>query len=101
MLDVARQKHPEKILAAGEISAIPFHKEFDCIFCFHVIMHQDQEETKAFLNECHQKLGKNGTLIFDYPVKTRKNQFLHRKTGMPETAFQPQRFCSFQRAAGK
>ncbi|MGG7551764.1 class I SAM-dependent DNA methyltransferase [Chryseobacterium arthrosphaerae] len=72
MLDVARQKHPEKTLAAGEISAIPFHGDFDCIFCFHVIMHQDQEETKAFLNECHQKLGKNGTLIFDYPVKTRK-----------------------------
>lgn len=72
MLNVARQKYPEKILAVGEISEIPFHSEFECIFCFHVIMHQNQKETKAFLNECHQKLSKNGTLIFDYPLKTRK-----------------------------
>ncbi|SDJ58408.1 class I SAM-dependent DNA methyltransferase [Chryseobacterium jejuense] len=72
MLKVAHQKHPEKKLAVGEISGIPFHDEFDCIFCFHVIMHQNQEETKEFLNECYQKLNKNGTLIFDYPVKSRK-----------------------------
>ncbi|MGE8554807.1 MAG: class I SAM-dependent DNA methyltransferase [Chryseobacterium jejuense] len=72
MLKVAHQKHPEKTLAVGEISGIPFHDEFDCIFCFHVIMHQNQEETKEFLNECYQKLNKNGTLIFDYPVKSRK-----------------------------
>lgn len=73
MLNVAHQKYPEKILAAGEISGIPFHEEFDCIFCFHVIMHQNQEETISFLNECYQKLSKNGILIFDYPVKSRKN----------------------------
>ena len=72
MLEVAQQKYPEKLLAVGEISEIPFHHEFDCIFCFHVIMHQDKEETKAFLNECHHKLSKNGILIFDYPVKSRK-----------------------------
>ncbi|OCA78889.1 methyltransferase type 11 [Chryseobacterium contaminans] len=72
MLKVAHQKHPEKNLAVGEISRIPFHEKFDCIFCFHVIMHQNQEETKAFLNECYQKLNKNGILIFDYPVKNRK-----------------------------
>ncbi|MEG1218494.1 class I SAM-dependent DNA methyltransferase [Chryseobacterium sp.] len=72
MLDVARQKNPEKPLAVGEISDIPFHNEFDCIFCFHVIMHQNKDETKAFLSECYQKLNETGTLIFDYPVKTRK-----------------------------
>lgn len=72
MLNVARQKYPKKNLAVGEISEIPFEEGFGCIFCFHVIMHQNQEETKAFLNECHQKLSKNGTLIFDYPVKSRK-----------------------------
>lgn len=74
MLAIARQKYPKKILATGEISSIPFNSEFECIFCFHVIMHQNQEETKSFLNECHQKLTKNGTLIFDYPVKTRKKR---------------------------
>lgn len=72
MVNIARKKHPEKILAVGEISGIPFHEEFECIFCFHVIMHQNPVETKDFLNECYQKLSKNGTLIFDYPVKNRK-----------------------------
>ncbi|WP_228452054.1 class I SAM-dependent DNA methyltransferase [Chryseobacterium sp. G0186] len=79
MLNVARQKYPDKKLMLGEISGIPFYDEFECIFCFHVIMHQNQEETKAFLNECHQKLSKNGTLIFDYPVKTRKKSVSPRE----------------------
>jgi 2-polyprenyl-3-methyl-5-hydroxy-6-metoxy-1,4-benzoquinol methylase len=72
MLNVARQKYPEKIVAKGEISNIPFNEEFDCIFCFHVIMHQSKEKTKAFLDECYQKLGKNRALIFDYPTKNRR-----------------------------
>lgn len=72
MLAVAHQKYPEKNLKTGEISYIPFHEKFDCIFCFHVIMHQTEEETKAFLNECYQRLSEKGTLIFDYPVKNRK-----------------------------
>lgn len=79
MLKVAHQKHPDKILAMGEISGIPFHEEFDCIFCFHVIMHQNKETTKAFLNECYHKLNTNGTLIFDYPVKSRKKSAAPRK----------------------
>lgn len=78
MLNIARQKYPEKILAKGEISKIPFNDEFDCVFCFHVIMHQNKEETKTFLSECYQKLSKNGTLIFDYPTKNR------RKTVSPQ-----------------
>ncbi|MFC3159385.1 Methyltransferase domain-containing protein [Chryseobacterium arachidis] len=72
MLNVAKRKHPEKIISKGEISGIPFRDDFDCIFCFHVIMHQSKEETKSFLNECHKKLSKNGTLIFDYPTKNRR-----------------------------
>lgn len=72
MLNAAQQKYPEKILAKGEISQIPFNNEFDCIFCFHVIMHQNKKETEAFLNECYSKLNKNGTLIFDYPTRRRR-----------------------------
>ncbi|MCW3160147.1 class I SAM-dependent DNA methyltransferase [Chryseobacterium oryctis] len=72
MLEVAQEKHPDKILAKGEISEIPFDINFDCIFCFHVIMHQNKEETRLFLNECYRKLDKNGTLIFDYPTKSRR-----------------------------
>lgn len=72
MLDMARKKHSGKILLKGEISKIPFADEFDCILCFHVIMHQNIKETEAFLNECYSKLNKKGTLIFDYPTKRRR-----------------------------
>lgn len=72
MLNVAREKYPQKKLKIGEISNIPFEENFDCIFCFHVIMHQTKEETQNFLNECHKKLSRNGILIFDYPTNTRK-----------------------------
>lgn len=72
MLAIATKKHPQKITAAGEISNIPFDTEFDCIFCFHVIMHQTKEETTKFLGECFQKLNNQGVLIFDFPTKARR-----------------------------
>ncbi|WBV61802.1 methyltransferase domain-containing protein [Chryseobacterium camelliae] len=72
MIKIARTKYPEKTIAVGEISDIPFHVEFDCIFCFHVIMHQNKEKTQSFLNECYKKLQSNGILIFDFPTKTRR-----------------------------
>jgi len=74
MLMVTQKKFPQKKLCIGEISGIPFTENFDCIFSFHVIMHQSKEETYSFLNECHKKLNKNGVLIFDYPTKTRKKK---------------------------
>lgn len=72
MLSIAREKHPDKIISAGEISKIPFDISFDCIFCFHVIMHQTKDETSKFLDECRRKLDNNGILIFDYPTKARR-----------------------------
>lgn len=71
MLKVAQEKFPKKALKVGEISKINFDEKFDCIFSFHVIMHQTKTETELFLKECHQKLGDNGILIFDYPTKSR------------------------------
>ena len=72
MLNIVREKFPQKQLKIGDISNIPFEENFDCIFCFHVIMHQSKQETENFLNECHKKLNKNGILIFDYPIKSRR-----------------------------
>lgn len=72
MIKIARTKYPEKIISVGEISDIPFDAEFDCIFCFHVIMHQNKEKTQSFLNECYKKMSSNGVLIFDFPTKTRR-----------------------------
>lgn len=78
MLSIASKKNPGKITAVGEIAKIPFDIKFDCIFCFHVIMHQTKEETKKFLDECFRTLGNHGVLIFDYPTKAR------RKTVSPQ-----------------
>lgn len=72
MLNAAKEKYPEKKIAKGEISKVPFDIYFDCIFCFHVIMHQNKEDTKVFLDECHQKVKENGILIFDYPTQARR-----------------------------
>jgi hypothetical protein len=47
------------------------------------------------------EINKNGILIFDYPVKSRKNRFLPRKTGMQETAFQLLISQRFQKISGK
>lgn len=71
MLNIAQAKFPQKTLKIGNISNIPFEKEFDCIFSFHVIMHQPKQETRNFLNECHKKLNNDGILIFDFPTKAR------------------------------
>ncbi|QQQ30250.1 class I SAM-dependent DNA methyltransferase [Chryseobacterium indoltheticum] len=72
MLTVAHQKFPHKNLAVGEISNIPFAEKFDCIFSFHVIMHQTKEETKNFLNEAYKSLNNEGILIFDFSTNVRK-----------------------------
>ncbi|MBQ0151907.1 MAG: methyltransferase domain-containing protein [Chryseobacterium sp.] len=72
MLEIAKNKHPSKNLKLGEISKIPFENLFDCIFSFHVIMHQTKQETIQFLDECYLKLEDNGYLIFDYPTKARR-----------------------------
>lgn len=72
MLNIAQEKFPDKTLKIGDISNIPFEENFDCIFCFHVIMHQSRQETDNFLNESRKKLNKDGILIFDYPIKARR-----------------------------
>lgn len=72
MIKVAQQKYPKREFATGNISKIPFSVQFDCIFCFHVIMHQNKEQTLKFLEECSNKLNQNGILIFDYPTKKRR-----------------------------
>ena len=72
MIKIVTKKHPEKSFQVGNITQIPFEIKFDCIFCFHVIMHQNRENTLKFLEECHQKITNNGILIFDYPTKNRR-----------------------------
>ena len=74
MLKIAQNKFPDKNLKVGEISKIQFSEKFDCIFSFHVIMHQTRNETELFLKECYKNLDKNGFLIFDFPTKSRSKK---------------------------
>lgn len=75
MIKQAEKKHPKKILKVGEIDQIPFpDSTFDCIFCMHVIMHQNKKVLLQFLEETHKKLNKKGRLIFDIISKNRRKK---------------------------
>ena len=89
MLNIAQEKFPDKPLKIGEISNIPFEENFDCIFCFHVIMHQTKQETENFLNESHKKLNKEGILIFDYPIKSRRKEISSQEEWHANNSFTP------------
>ncbi|NHB56883.1 class I SAM-dependent methyltransferase [Acinetobacter sp. 194] len=80
MLKVAQQKYPHKTLLQGELTQIPFEdSKFEVIFSFHVIMHQDMETTKKFVEHAHQKLKQGGKLIFDFPSQKRRKQVKHQQ----------------------
>lgn len=89
MLKIAQEKFPDKTLKIGEISNIPFEENFDCMFCFHVIMHQTKQETENFLNESHKKLNKDGILIFDYPIKSRRKVASPQENWHANNSFTP------------
>lgn len=73
MLEVAKNKFPNKEFRVGSVSSIPFENDFfDFIFSFHVIMHLDKASTLEFLNESKLKLRKKGRLVFDFPSKKRR-----------------------------
>lgn len=79
MLAIASNKHPNKTIAEGDVTDIPFSDSyFDAIFSFHVIMHLDFETTSNFITESYQKLKPNGILIFDFPSKKRRELVGHK-----------------------
>ncbi len=73
MIEIAKNKFPDKEIKEGSVSDIPFQDHFfDAIYSLHVIMHLDKEITSEFLKEAHQKLNAKGTLIFDFPSGKRR-----------------------------
>ncbi|WP_407500720.1 class I SAM-dependent methyltransferase [Elizabethkingia anophelis] len=90
MLSQAKAKYPYKNLTVGNITDIPFENEsLDCIFSFHVIMHQDREITQQFLSESWQKLKPEGFLIFDFPVKRRRKNHASTESWHAYNSFNP------------
>jgi SAM-dependent methyltransferase len=101
MLSQAKAKYPYKNLSVGNITDIPFENEsMDCIFSFHVIMHQDREITQQFLSESWQKLKPEGFLIFDFPLKGEEKIMLPQKAGMHITVLIPKKLNFYSEISG-
>jgi len=76
MLDVAREKYPEKTLVLGPGHQTPFEdKTFDAILIFHFFMHLDEHRIHQILEECLRILKDEGRIIFDIPSKKRRTLF--------------------------
>lgn len=73
MIEVAKQKFPEKELAVSDGDSLPFESgHFDAVFSFHVVMHLNIRKTHALLSEAHRVLKPGGRLIFDFPSRKRR-----------------------------
>lgn len=82
MIEVAKSKFPDKEIKVGSVSEIPYPDAFfDVIFSFHVLMHLDKTSVNDFFEESHQKLKKEGRLIFDLPSTKRRRLFKYKNKG--------------------
>lgn len=74
MIEEAKTKFPNKQFSVESAIKTDFEDVFfDKLFSFHVIMHQDKNNTKRILDEAHRILKKEGQFIFDFPsLKRRK-----------------------------
>jgi ubiquinone/menaquinone biosynthesis C-methylase UbiE len=74
MLEVARGKHPEKLLIHASADDIPIESgTYDAVFALHLFMHLSKAKIEAIVNECYRILRPNGVLIFDIPSALRRN----------------------------
>ncbi|MBL7807096.1 MAG: methyltransferase domain-containing protein [Saprospiraceae bacterium] len=82
MLEVARQKFPEKTLQNGLALAMPLAEEsFDAIFSMHMVMHLSADELQPLLAEAHRVLKPGGSLMFDFPSKSRRQLLGYKAAG--------------------
>ncbi len=73
MVQVAKTKFPDKHFSVGNAARNNLKNNFfDAIFSFHVLMHQNQQETKAILSEAYRLLKTGGQFIFDFPSDKRR-----------------------------
>lgn len=73
MLKIAKKKFPEKEFLLSKSNQLPIENEsFDGCLSFHFIMHLNEEDFKKTIGEVHRILVKNGTFVFDIPVKKRR-----------------------------
>ncbi len=74
MLDIAREKYPNKNLMQGLAWNIPVQaNQYYAILSLHFLMHLKKEKIRTILDECYRVLMPGGTLIFDIPNATRRD----------------------------
>lgn len=82
MLEVAKQKFPDKRFYHGDARATNFdEKSFDAVICLHVLMHQDKASSAEILRECLRLLKPEGLLILDFPSARRRKLLGHEPHG--------------------
>jgi SAM-dependent methyltransferase len=75
MLQIARQKYPEKKFYLLNGNDFPISENtLKAIYSFHVIMHLSKTDFAKMVNTIHQQLEKNGIFIFDILSSKRKNK---------------------------
>ena len=73
MLELAKQKFPEKVLIQAEADKMPLaSNSIDIVFSFHFFMHFDRAAIDNILKEAHRVLNTNGRMIFDIPSEKRR-----------------------------
>jgi ubiquinone/menaquinone biosynthesis C-methylase UbiE len=79
MLEVAKQKFPDKTLQLGSAFTMPFEsRSFGAVFSFHLLMHLSAPDLQALLAEAHRVLQPGGRFIFDFPSKSRRSLIGYR-----------------------
>ncbi|GAB4423843.1 MAG: hypothetical protein OHK0039_40690 [Bacteroidia bacterium] len=82
MLAQARARHPGKVLARGDVTAVPWGDEtFDAIFCLHVLMHLPPVVAQAAFAEAWRLLRPGRLLAFDAPSAARRRLLGYRTSG--------------------
>ncbi|MBK9073165.1 MAG: class I SAM-dependent methyltransferase [Myxococcales bacterium] len=73
MIDVARQKWPDRELVVSELRRLPYaDATFDAVICLHVFMHLPRPEVAACVREFRRVIRPGGTIIFDVPAAERR-----------------------------
>ena len=81
MLDVAKQKFPNKTFYTGELAEVELPEPVSAIYSFHVFMHLPKEKFKSILPEVHKRLKPGGRFIVDVPNALRRKKIGYDKAG--------------------
>lgn len=74
MIKQAKINFPDKELSIGDAMSIPFDNEkFENVFCFHLMMHLDNDKLNKILQDVNRITKKRGYFIFDIPSRKRRD----------------------------